>query len=58
MVKARAANAPGGRFPKDVFTIDLEAGRVTCPNQVSAPVRPKPDGGGAACGTSPLKSRP
>ena len=49
MVKVQAANAPGGRYSKDVFTIDLEAGQVTCPNQVTAPIRPKPDGGGAAC---------
>lgn|SRR5512139_10028 len=49
MVKVQAANAPGGRFTKDAFTIDLEAGQVTCPNRVSAPLRPKSDGGGAAC---------
>jgi hypothetical protein len=48
MVKVQAANAPGGRFPKDAFTIDLEAGKVTCPNQVTAPIRPKPEGGGTA----------
>jgi hypothetical protein len=49
MVKVQAANAPGGRYSKDVFTIDLEARQVTCPNQVTAPIRPKPGGGGAAC---------
>ncbi|MGW9032883.1 transposase [Streptomyces sp. NPDC055722] len=49
MVKVQAANAPGGRYSKGVFTIDLEARQVTCPNQVTAPIRPKPDGGGAAC---------
>jgi DDE family transposase/transposase-like protein DUF772 len=49
MVKVQAANAPGGRFSKDAFTVDLQAGQVTCPNQVTAPIRPKPDGGGAAC---------
>jgi hypothetical protein len=59
MVKVQAANAPGGRFSKDAFTIDLEAGQVTCPNQASAPIRPKPDGGGtasfsAACAACPL----
>jgi Transposase DDE domain/Transposase domain (DUF772) len=48
MVKVQGANAPGGRFSKDAFTIDLEAGQVTCPNQVNAPIRPKPGGGGAA----------
>lgn len=49
MVKVQAANAPGGRFSKDALTVDLEAGQVTCPNQVTTPIRPKPDGGGAAC---------
>ncbi|WP_338673703.1 IS1182 family transposase [Streptomyces sp. SCSIO 30461] len=49
MVKVQAANAPGGRFSKDAFTIDLEAGQVTCPNQMTAAIRPKSDGGGAAC---------
>jgi hypothetical protein len=59
MVKVQAANAPGGRFSKDAFTIDLEAGQVTCPNQVTAPIRPRPEGGGAAhfaaaCAACPL----
>lgn len=49
MVKVQAANAPGGRFSKDAFTIDLEAGQVTCPDQVTVPIRPKSDGGGTAC---------
>lgn len=62
MVKVQAANAPGGHFSKDAFTVDLEAGRVTCPNRVSAPIRPKPGGGGAAsfgaaCAACPLASR-
>ena len=62
MVKVQGANAPGGRFSKDAFTIDLEAGQVTCPNRVSAPLRPKPDGGatacfGAACATCPLAAQ-
>jgi Transposase DDE domain/Transposase domain (DUF772) len=48
MVKVQAANAPEGRFSKDAFGIDLEAGQVTCPNQVRAPIRPRPEGGGAA----------
>jgi hypothetical protein len=49
MVKVQAANAPGGRFSKDAFTVDLGAGQVTCPNQVTVPIRPKSDGRGAAC---------
>jgi hypothetical protein len=62
MVKVQAANAPGGRFSKDAFTIDLEAGQVTCPNQVSAPIRSKPGGGeaanfGVACAACPLASQ-
>jgi len=62
MVKVQAANAPGGRFSKDVFAIDLEAGQVTCPNQATAPIRPKPAGGGsacfgAACATCPLAAQ-
>ncbi|WP_395298368.1 IS1182 family transposase [Kitasatospora hibisci] len=59
MVKVQAANAPAGRFSKDAFTVDLQAGQVTCPNQVTAPIRPKPDGRGtagfgAACTACPL----
>jgi Transposase DDE domain/Transposase domain (DUF772) len=59
MVKVQGANAPGGRFSKDAFVIDLEAGRVTCPNRVTAVIRPKSGGGGAAgfgpaCATCPL----
>ena len=62
MVKVQAANAPGGRFSKDTFTIDLAAGQVTCPNQVTAPIRPHHDGGGAAhfqtaCATCPLAAQ-
>jgi hypothetical protein len=29
--KVQAPNAPGGRFPKSEFQLDLEAGTVTCP---------------------------
>jgi hypothetical protein len=62
MVKVQAANAPGGRFSKDAFIIDLEAGQVTCPNRVSAPIRADRDGGGqarfgAVCATCPLATR-
>ncbi|GAA0434278.1 hypothetical protein Acor_08660 [Acrocarpospora corrugata] len=49
MVKVQPASAAGGRFTKDAFTIDLDAGQVTCPNQVTAAIRPRNDGGGAAC---------
>jgi hypothetical protein len=62
MVKVQAANAPGGRFSKDAFTIDLEAGQVTCPNQVTASIRPQGGGGGVArfgagCATCPLAAQ-
>ncbi|WP_433359177.1 IS1182 family transposase [Streptosporangium sp. CA-115845] len=62
MVKVQPANAPGGRFSKDVFTIDLDAGQVTCPNRVSVEIRPQSDGGavarfGAACVACPLAAR-
>jgi hypothetical protein len=57
--KAQPPNAPGGRFPKDRFAIDLGAGTVTCPGGVTAPVRPAKDGGGTAafgpaCADCPL----
>lgn len=59
MVKVQAANAPGGRLSKDAFTVDLAAGKVTCPNKVTVAIRPHRDGGGQArfgvsCATCPL----
>jgi hypothetical protein len=62
MVKVQPANAPGGRFSKDIFTIDLEAGQVTCPNQVTVGILPKSQTGGvarfgAACTRCPLADR-
>src|SRR3989442_1160105 len=48
MVKVQAPHAPGGRFAKDRFLIDLDAGVVTCPNAVTVPIRPLNDGGGEA----------
>ena len=45
--------ALGGRFAKDLFTIDLAADTVTCPGQVSVAIRPVKNGGGvAAFGTA------
>lgn len=38
--KVQAPVAPGGKFTKDQFTIDLAAGTVTCPNQVTITIRP------------------
>lgn len=38
--KVQPPVAPGGKFTKDRFTIDLAAGTVTCPNQVTIAIRP------------------
>jgi len=51
--------AAGGRFPKDRFGIDLEAGTVTCPAEVTVTLRRHRDGDGTAsfgdaCRTCPL----
>ena len=57
--KVQPPTAPGGRFAKDRFTIDLDSGTVTCPNAVSVAIRPAQTGGGvavfgAACAACPL----
>ena len=57
--KVQPPTAPGGRFAKDCFTIDLAAGTVTCPNAVTVAIRPAKAGGGtalfgAACAACPL----
>jgi hypothetical protein len=53
LTKVQPPVAPGGRFPKDRFTIDLGAGTVTCPADVTVPIRPAKAGGGtAAFGTA------
>jgi hypothetical protein len=59
MVKVQAPNAPAGHFPKDRFSIDLEARTVTCPGEVTVPLRPRKGGGaagvfGPACRACPL----
>jgi len=46
--KTQAPTAPGGRFGKDRFDIDLGAGTVGCPGGVTTPIRPAKDGGGTA----------
>jgi len=57
-VKVPPPTAPGGRFAKDRFGIDLAAGTVTCPDQVTVPIAWGASGGtarfGAATGTCPL----
>ena len=49
-VKAKVAPATGreGRFGKDDFTVDLEAGEVTCPAGNTAAIRTAKDGSGLA----------
>jgi hypothetical protein len=59
MVKVQAPNAPAGHFPKDRFSIDLAAGTVACPGEVTVPLRPLGSGGGQArfgraCASCPL----
>jgi hypothetical protein len=61
MVKTQLPTAPGGRFAKDQFRIDLQAGTVTCPARVTTPILPASRGGGrarfdAACSVCPLRS--
>jgi hypothetical protein len=46
--KVQPPRAPGGRFRKDCFTIDLDEGTVTCPNAVTVAIRPAKTGGGTA----------
>ena len=59
MTKVQPPVAPGGRFAKDRFTIDLGTGTVTCPAHVSVAIRAAKAGGGTAafataCGGCPL----
>ena len=55
--------AKGDRLPKRDFSIDLEAGTVTCPAGASAPIRTEPSGARrasfakAACDACPLRER-
>jgi hypothetical protein len=59
MTKVQPPVAPGGRFPKNAFTIDPGAGTVTCPAHVTVPIKPAKAGGGTAtfgtaCADCPL----
>jgi len=59
--KTQPPSAPGGRYAKDRFTIDLDAATVTCPNDVVVTIRPNSDGGGTAsfagaCAACPLRA--
>jgi hypothetical protein len=60
MVKTQVPTAPGGRFAKEQFRIDLAAGTVTCPARVTIAIRPARRGGGrarfgVACSVCPLR---
>jgi Transposase DDE domain/Transposase domain (DUF772) len=60
MVKVKAPTAGHGLYSKDAFVIDLEAGTVTCPDEVTVFLQPRGDGGGAAmfgnaCAPCPLR---
>ena len=46
--RTQPPSAPAGRFGKDRFTIDLGADTVTCPNEVTVPIRRGKDGTGMA----------
>jgi DDE family transposase/transposase-like protein DUF772 len=60
MVKTQVPTAPGGRFAKDQFRIDLAAGTVICPARVTVAITPARRGGGrarfgVACSVCPLR---
>jgi hypothetical protein len=51
MTKVPPLHAPGGRFAKDRFTIDLADRTVTCPARRTVAITPRSGGGGLArCG--------
>lgn len=59
--KTQPPTAPGGRFAKDRFGIDLEADTVTCPAGVTVTIRRGADGDGMAhfaenCTGCPLRT--
>ena len=60
-IKVQPPVAPGGRFSKDEFAIDTEAGSVTCPAGVTVSLRPVAGGAkasfGMACAACPLAAR-
>jgi hypothetical protein len=59
--KVQPPVAPGGRFSKDAFTIDLHGGTVRCPAGNTTPLRPFGEGQiakfAAACAACPLAAR-
>ena len=62
LTKVQPPVAPGGRFAKDRFVIDLGAGTVTCPAHVTVTIRAAKAGGGTAafagaCASCPLAAQ-
>ena len=60
MVTTQLPTAPGDRFAKDQFRVDLQAQTVTCPARVQVAITPARRGGGrarfgAACSVCPLR---
>ena len=59
--KTQPPRAPGGRFPKSEFTVDLDAGTVSCPAGHTVAVRALKGGQlarfGALCAGCPLAAR-
>lgn len=60
--KTQPPTAAGGMFTKDAFAVDLQADTVTCPNQVTAPIRRGAKGAGVAsfgpaCAQCPLRAQ-
>jgi hypothetical protein len=47
-IKVARPTAPGGRYGKTAFGIDLAQGTVTCPAKVTVPILPGTAGGGRA----------
>ena len=60
--KTQPPTAPGGRFTKDQFTVDLNNDTVTCPTGQTATIRRGKDGDGmayfgGACADCPLRAQ-
>jgi hypothetical protein len=56
--KTQPPAAPAGRFSKDAFSVDLENDAVTCPNEVTVPIRRDRHGDGTASFASACKDCP
>jgi hypothetical protein len=56
MLKVAPATAPGGRYAKDRFTIDLDAQTVTCPARLTVAIIPRRAGAGWPASAAPAPS--